>query len=113
MIPATIVHRLTPPAESWNEHNQRVFRLHCEAARHPRGVETGILQAFAALEQIAFFHQARYRARIGDDFVLGRAWEAMARGLIRMLEGGTGRLDAGLLDAAIRLLASDHGARIE
>lgn len=39
---------------------------------------------------------------LGDDYVLGAAWEAIGHELLTLLNGDLGRLDGGTLDHAIR-----------
>ncbi len=54
-------------------------------------------------------HFALYEAKIGEDGVLGPAWEAIGASLIVMLNGETGRLDCGKLDGFIRYTLKEHG----
>lgn len=46
-------------------------------------------------------HRARYESPIGDDGVLGPEWRDIGLGIRGLLNGETGRLDCGTLDAFI------------
>lgn len=74
-----------------------------------RGSERPIVALFYALDDYACQHNRRYDSLIGDDSFLGPAWTSALRGLRTLLNGETGRLDCGTLDAAILQLAFDHG----
>ncbi len=54
-------------------------------------------------------HAARFHSKIGDDSVLGPAWAEMGRGLLRLLNGELGHLDAGTLDAFLRDTLVEEG----
>jgi len=57
-------------------------------------------------------HQARYHSGIGADGVLGDEWAALGHAILGLLNGETGRLDCGTLDALIRgtLVAEGFGS---
>lgn len=50
----------------------------------------------------AHAHKSRYESAIGDDYILGPCWLKIADGLLGLLNGETGNLDCGTMDAAIR-----------
>lgn len=50
---------------------------------------------------------------IGDDYVLGEEWEQIARGIIGLLNGETGKLDPGEVDRTIRKFAERYGVIIQ
>lgn len=92
---------------------------HHWAARHqaavysPDGFERPILSLATSLAIYAEAHQARYESPIGDDGVLGQDWEVMARALLGLLNGETGRLDCGTVDKAIRAMGTAAGINLD
>jgi hypothetical protein len=82
---------------------------HDDAMTAPRNFEVPIVHLYRALISYAAQHERRYESRIGEDFVLGPAWLAIARNLLRLLDGETGRLDCGTLDGDLRRLAVSVG----
>lgn len=74
---------------------------HIAAVNAPRGVERPMVAALRAWCEYADLHAKRFESDIGDDGVLGPAWEKWGRGLRLLLNGETGRLDCGTLDAII------------
>lgn len=71
--------------------------------------EDAFRNGFIALEYFAQAHFAMYNSPIGEDSVLGEAWLNMARGLVAMLDGEHGRLDAGTMWSLINDLAKAVG----
>ncbi len=87
---------------------------HTRALANPRnGFEMAIAALFLGLNEYAEAHRDQYHSPVGDDGVLGEHWQAIASGLIGLLNGDTGRLDCGTLDGAIRSLATAHGVDLE
>lgn len=85
---------------------------HQEAVRLPkRGFEGAIVDTLKSLAEYADAHRDRYESEVGEDGVLGDHFEEIARGLIGLLNGETGRLDCGTLDRAIRQLC--RAAKVE
>jgi hypothetical protein len=78
------------------------LRNHAIAMSHPRpGFESaivGMLNAWAAYEQA---HTKNHEHTIGDDHVLGPAWESLGQAIRALLNGETGRLDCGTIDGII------------
>jgi hypothetical protein len=74
---------------------------HIQAVNAPRGPERAIVAGLRAWCDYAVLHATRYESEIGDDGVLGPAWEQWGRALRTLLNGETGRLDCGTLDAII------------
>lgn len=74
-----------------------------------RDYEAAFVHIIYGLRMFAKAHAAQYDGPIGDDGVLGECWLSIARGLVGMLNGDTGRLDAGAVDGSIRDLANDAG----
>lgn len=89
-------------------------RRHEEAFSHPRGgFEPALVDLYNGLQQYAEAYHDRFESEIGDDGVLGPEWVAIARGIIGLLNGDTGRLDAGTLDKWIRELATNANVEEE
>jgi hypothetical protein len=75
--------------------------------------ETFIVRSLQAWEGYALAHKERYESLIGDDGVLGPAWEQIGDGLRTLLNGETGRLDCGTLDAFLLDTMSENGVDVE
>lgn len=86
------------------EHRQAV-------ARTRAGFESAVMELLRALAEYADAHRDRYESEVGEDGVLGDHFEEIARGLLGLLNGETGRLDCGTLDGAIRKLCK--AAKVE
>jgi len=80
-------------------------------ARSEKGFETAIVETLRALAEYADAHRDRYESEVGEDGVLGDHFEEIARGLLGLLNGETGRLDCGTVDGAIRKLCK--AAKVE
>lgn len=68
-----------------------------------------IAQMLRAWENYAKAHQDRFESPIGEDYVLGPAWEQIGLGIRELLNGETGRLDCGTLDAFILDTLEENG----
>lgn len=86
---------------------------HIQALDCPQGFEEPIVLISRALRLYAEQHAERYESPIGADYVLGDHWKDIARGLIGLLNGETGRLDCGTIDGAIRDLAGCNGMDLD
>lgn len=88
--------KIHQPSADWMER-------HLSALTAPR---TEIEKAFAELIsgwlRYADAHDAAYDSGIGADYVLGPGWAQIAGGLLTLLNGDLGRLDAGTLDGLLR-----------
>ena len=73
------------------------------------GFMGAIVTGTAAWLEYADAHKARYESPIGEDYVLGPAWLEWAKALRTMLNGETGNLDCGTLDAAIMKALAENG----
>jgi len=93
--------RLDPPPHWWDAHRR--------ALDEPIRFEKPILMLMDALEAYAHQYGSAYTMPVGDDGVLGDEWLSIARGLLGLLNGEHGRLDAGTIDRWVRQLAHDHG----
>ena len=74
-----------------------------------RPFETPIAGMLHLWAQYAADHKKEYDAQIGDDYVLGPAWEELGDSIRTLLNGQTGRLDCGTLDAFILDTMSKNG----
>lgn len=54
-------------------------------------------------------HRNTYDSPVGDDYVLGPHATDIANGLLGLLNGETGRIDCGKMDAWIRKIALQAG----
>lgn len=72
-------------------------------APHGETHESAVVAILTGLSDYVTAYQKRYgnEACVGKDGVLGDGWEQIARGLRCLLNGETGRLDCGAVDAAI------------
>lgn len=70
-------------------------------------------EALVALHRGLLLYEAAYKRRfdsqIGSDYVLGPEWFAIAKGLLGLLNGVSGRLDCGTLDKSIREVTESAG----
>lgn len=90
--------------------NEEWAKRHNAAISIPSGgFEKSITSGFSAWEGYALAHRVRYGAPIGEDYVLGVAWIEWAKALRSLLNGETGRLDCGTLDAWIFAKVKEHG----
>jgi len=93
-----------PDAAYLQEHRSAI-------ARSRAGFESAVLELLRALAEYADAHRECYESDVGDDGILGDHFEEIARGLLGLLNGETGRLDCGTLDRAIRQLC--QAAKVE
>ena len=100
-VPTTYRSRLTSPVFPAGNLGDWQTR-HRAALRHPRGAEAPILGMLTSWLQYADQHREAYESGIGDDYYLGPQWASIGRSLLSVLNGDTGRLDCGTLNALIR-----------
>lgn len=74
---------------------------HIAAVNAPRDVERCLVHGIREWCSYAERHAKRHETEIGDDGVLGPAWEQWGRAMRTLLNGETGRLDCGTLDAIL------------
>ncbi len=78
--------------EAWaNRHNS--------ALASPRGFERPVVHMLRAISAYRGLHLARYESDVMDDYVIGDGVKEIAAGLRTLLNGETGRLDCGTIDA--------------
>lgn len=86
---------------------------HNDALVSPKGFERDLIAMMHALDNYAYQHKIRYESAIGEDYMIGDAWTNIAKGLLMLLNGETGRLDCGTCDAFIRNMATEHGIDLD
>lgn len=108
--PAYNLHWLPPPVSG-----ESAWRyLHERALTHqPDAHERAIVKLLQGWIGYAKAHMDRYEGRVGDDGVLGPEWEAIGRAVLGLLNGQTGRLDCGTLDAIVRATLAAEGLEEE
>jgi len=86
--------------EQWKlQHNLAVSR-YCPVMKVTH--ENAYLRMLQGWEGYATVHKSEFESSIGDDNVLGPAWEAIGDSLRELLNGEVGpRLDCGTLDSFI------------
>jgi hypothetical protein len=76
---------------------------------HSRPFETAVAQMITGWARYAQDHKKEYESAIGDDGVIGKAWLEAGKAFIDLLNGNTGRLDCGTLDAFLRDTMHENG----
>jgi len=74
-----------------------------------KAMEQAIVHACESLRLFGESHAELYNSPIGEDGVLGECWTDMAKALIGMLNGESGRLDCGTVESSIRYMAEEFG----
>jgi len=87
--------------------------MHNEAIDWPKGFEAAIVKMLHFWEMYATEHQKRWESPIGEDYVLGVYWKDMGLSLRGLLNGETGRLDCGTLDAFILETMRENGVETD
>jgi hypothetical protein len=87
--------KLAAPTPTWLVNH----RLAMSAPRpgHEAAI-VGMLNAWLAYEAV---HLKAFESKLGEDYVLGPAWESMGKAIRDLLNGTTGRLDCGTIDGVI------------
>lgn len=89
---------------AWKAHHEAAMRMPIS------DWERAIVGMFHAWRLYAQTYRHRFQTSVGDDLVLGDAWEAQGVALLALLDGETGaRLDCGSLDTAIRTVLESEG----
>lgn len=74
---------------------------HTNAWAFPNSEERPIRDMILAAARYADRHRQRFESNIGDDVVLGPAWEGIVRNIRTLLNGECGRFDCGTLDGVL------------
>jgi hypothetical protein len=79
--------------------------MHTAAMSNPRdGYERAFVEGLRSLAHYAAAYEEEFGDPVGVDGVLGAAFARQLRGLVALLNGNHGRLDAGIIDASCRAL---------
>ena len=98
--------------ESWQHRHLNAWaRPYGQSLSERRAV--AMCSAIRAWADIADNHLRAYDSPIGDDGVLGPAWQKIGDGLLDLLNGECGALDAGTLDRMIRAVLRSQRAESE
>lgn len=71
--------------------------------------EQAVAEMVKAWKLYAAAHERAYGSKVGEDSVLGPAWESIGHALQVLLNGETGRLDCASLDSDILRLMERNG----
>lgn len=93
-----------PTAGPWAQAHNEAIRTFL-----PPMQERGIIELLRGWYNYAIEYDARFRRKIGTDYVLGSAWFEIGSALLRMLNGELGRLDGGTLDRFVRQTMFENG----
>ena len=97
-----------PNTGGWKDrHNTAIILGGVNSTARP--FETAVAQMIVGWGRYAQDHKKEYGTPIGDDGIIGAAWLEVGKGLIDLLNGQTGRLDCGTLDAFIRDTVHENG----
>ena len=104
--------RAKPKAgQDWQIRHNEAVDLYCTMIRSH---EHSFLKLLAGWKGYADSHKYMFESCIGDDNVLGPAWEVVGDGLRELLNGEVGpRLDCGTLDSFIYDTMKDNGVDVE
>ena len=74
------------------------------SAIHTSGssLEAALVNMLKGWYDYAALHEDRYDTKLAEDYVLGPHWFAVGTALLALLNGDTGRLDAGTVDRFVR-----------
>ena len=98
---------LTAKADNTEATNWAV--RHNQAVAVPKEEEYGMVHMLRGWTEYAKLHLSRCESPISDDYVLGPEWQAIGEAIRGLLNGETGRLDCGTLDAFILDTMRENG----
>jgi hypothetical protein len=75
--------------------------------------EGAIVNMLRGWENYAKAHAKRFESPIGEDYVLGPAWQQVGEGIRALLNGVTDRLDCGTVDGFILNTMAENGINTE
>jgi hypothetical protein len=103
---SNLLYRMTPKHSNLTDWEKR----HLHAVVSPlEGFEQALVELFSGWLRYSQAVAHRYDGRIGDDGVLGPEWGAIGAALRGLLNGETGRLDCGTLDALLADTLREQG----
>jgi hypothetical protein len=84
-------------------------RRHNDALRAPNAKERPIRDMLESWHDYATNHYNMFDSLIGEDYVLGVAWQSIGESIRTLLNGECGRLDCGTVDSFILKTLADNG----
>lgn len=100
-------------SENDNRNASEWVNRHNAAVERPAGFEAAIVKMLHFWEMYASEHQKRFESPIGEDYVLGPEWRDIGLAIRGLLNGKTGRLDCGTLDAFILETMRENGVETD
>jgi hypothetical protein len=91
----------------WGQHHEHAMEMPAP------GFERALVRLLLGFAEYADVYKERYESPVGEDGYLGDKWEDIASGILGLLNGEHGRLDACTFDKMIRQIATDNGGNIE
>lgn len=105
MYPNTgLANRKHPNTGGWQNRHDTAWGqidVYVPGMTEPHGIERSVVAMLKGWELYAKMHKRRFGSAIGDDGFLGPQWLATGKALRALLNGETGRLDCGTVDAFI------------
>jgi len=106
-----IAKQRTPTSNGWEDrHNTAVADIYNPLHSNR---EMGMARMLTGWAEYAKDHKARFDSAIGEDYVLGPAWQEIGVALGALLNGDLGRLDGGTLDGFILGTMQENGIDTE
>jgi hypothetical protein len=94
-----------------NRHENAV--IGSDLGRNANKHEDSIVKMLRGWEKYAQAHRLRFESPIGEDYVLGVAWQEIGEALRTLLNGELGRLDGGTVDGFILDTMAENGINTE
>lgn len=102
----------TQPSNGWDTRHNSALHLGNGAAISSTH-EGAIVNMLRGWENYAKAHKVRFESPIGNDYVLGPAWQEIGQGIRTLLNGELGRLDGGTLDGFVLNTMAENGIDTE
>jgi hypothetical protein len=93
------------------QHNKAIHEALSDYSESNR--ETGVVRMLVGWQEYARDHKTRFESAIGEDYILGVAWQEIGEALRTLLNGETGRLDCGTVDGFILDTMTENGIDTE
>jgi hypothetical protein len=110
---ATLYAKSTPNGSHWTDrHNQAVADANNPNHKAFNATEkhsSALLHMLTAWKSYATAHEAQFEGKIGNDYVLGAAWQEIGEALRTLLNGELGGLDGGTVDGYILDTMKENG----
>ena len=105
MVNTGLANRKYPNTGGWQDRHDRAWSMGIQNGPF----ENGGVMMLKGWRDYATAHKERYEDTISNDGFLGREWLALGKSLRALLNGETGRLDCGTVDAFILDTLAEHG----